>query len=271
MILRSILLGVAGFTGLLFFNQHKLIWFPRPYGPTYKLALPKNAFEVRYTTSQGKQCAFYLPPRGATSAEPARVWVLFGGNGSLALDWTDFIAHDPDKRDGFLLIDYPGYGLCEGTAQPANIEESADKALGVLAEHLQIKPAVLESKLNVLAHSIGTGAGLQFAAHHPVQRVILLAPFTSLRDMARRTVGWPLCWLLTHNFDNRARLTDLSKLPEPPHVTIFHGTADELIPIKMGQTLAAMYPGFIIFHPVPDATHDSVVGDAEPRDFLYDE
>jgi pimeloyl-ACP methyl ester carboxylesterase len=267
MILRSILLGVAGFTGLLFFGQHKLIWLPRPYGPTYKLALPKTAAELRYTTSQGKQCAFYLPPTSASSSGPERVWVLFGGNGSLALDWADFVARDPDRRDGFLLVDYPGYGLCEGTAEPSNIEESADKALGVLAEHLKITPGELESKLNVLAHSIGTGAALQFAVHHPVRRVVLLSPFTSLRDMARRTVGWPLCWLLLHNFDNRARLKELAARPSPPRVTIFHGTADEVIPFKMGQTLGTMFPQITTFHAVPDATHDSIVDDAAPEIF----
>jgi uncharacterized protein len=267
MILKSILIGIAGFTGILFFGQHKIIWFPRSYGPAYKLALPKDAVELNYTTSQGKQCAFYLPPPASTSAGPERIWVLFGGNGSLALDWTDFTAHDPDRRDGFLLIDYPGYGRCEGTAEPANIEESSEMALGALAGRLQIKPGELESKLNVLGHSIGTGAALQFAAHHPVRQVVLLSPFTSLRDMARRTVGWPLCWLLRHNFDNRARLKELAARPAPPQVTIFHGTEDEVIPMKMGRALAAMFPKITTFHEVPGATHDSIVGDAETQIF----
>ena len=267
MILKSIVIGVAAFTGILFFGQHKLIWFPRAYGAAYKAELPKNAVELRYTTSQGSQCSFYLPPKSAAAARPERVWVLFGGNGSLALDWTDFLRNDPDKNDGFLLVDYPGYGLCQGSAEPANIEESADKALASLAAHLEMKPDELESKLNVLGHSIGAALALQFAVHHPVRQVVLLSPFTSLREMGRRTVGWPLCLLVRHNMDNRARLRELASLAPQPSVTIFHGTDDAVIPTGMGRSLAAMFPKMITFHEVPGATHDSIVDDAETEIF----
>ncbi|MBA3963805.1 MAG: hypothetical protein H0X40_18155 [Chthoniobacterales bacterium] len=41
---------------------------------------------------------------------PARVWVLFCGNGSLALDWLPLARRDQNTGDAFLLIDYPGYG-----------------------------------------------------------------------------------------------------------------------------------------------------------------
>ena len=265
MILKGVLIGVAGVTGILFFAQHKLIWFPRHYGPDYKQALPKGAVELRYTTSQGEQCSFYLPPAADASAQPERVWVLFCGNGSVALDWTDFVSQAPNKRDGFLLFDYPGYGNCQGSAEPANIEESADKAVAVLAEHLRMNPAELDSKLDVLGHSIGSAAALQFAAHHPVRRVILLSPFTNLRDMARCTVGWPLCYLLRHNFDNRARLAQLAASPSPPRVTIFHGSDDTLVPPKMGRSLAAVFPKMITFHEVPGATHDTIAYVAEAQ------
>ncbi len=265
MIMRDLLLAVGGFVILLFIFQHKLIWFPRHYGPDYKLTLPKTAVELHYTTSEGKQCSFYIPPSGVTA--PGRVWVLFCGNGSKALDWVDLVARAPDKRDGFLLIDYPGYGLCEGSATPAGIRESSGKAFSELAAHLQATPAGLDGKLNVLAHSIGCAAALEFAVLHPVRKVILVAPFTSLRDMARRTVGWPLCWLLRHNFDNRARLAELSARPTPPRVTIFHGSEDALIPKQMGRSLAETFPNTATFHEIPDADHNSIVYDAERQIF----
>lgn len=265
--MRDLLLALGGFVMLLFFFQNKMIWFPRHYAADYKLTLPKSIVELRYSTSRGKQCSFYIPPADSPAAAPARLWVLFCGNGSKALDWTDLIARDPEKRDGFLLVEYPGYGFCEGNATPAGIRESAAKAFTELAARLQTTPAMMESRLNVLAHSIGCAAALEFAALHSVQRVILVAPFTSLRDMARRTVGWPLCWLLRHNFDNRARLAELAARPQPPRVTIFHGSADALIPMQMGHSLAEMFPKMITFHEVPGADHNSVVYDAEREIF----
>lgn len=264
-ILKGIAIGALAFTGILFFGQHKLIWYPRAYGAAYKLELPKNAHELHYTTGQGKQCAFYLPAASGSASGPERIWVLFCGNGSVALDWTDFVRGDPHKGDGFLLIDYPGYGLCEGSAEPASIEESADKALAALAAHLEMKPEELASKLNILGHSIGAAAALQFAAHHPARRVILLSPFTSLRDMGRRVVGWPLCWLVRHNFDNRARLRDLAAQSPQPRVTIFHGAEDDFIPPEMSRSLAAMHPEMITFHEVPGAGHDTIISVAETQ------
>jgi pimeloyl-ACP methyl ester carboxylesterase len=265
MILRGVIIGVAAFTGILFFGQHKMIWFPRPYGPTYKVELPAHAVELRYTTSQGNQCSFYLPPPADVSVPPDRVWVLFGGNGAQALDWTDIAAADPDKRDGFLLFEYPGYGNCQGSAEPANIEESADAAVDALAKHLRMKPDELGGRLDALGHSIGAAAALQFAVRHPVKRLILLAPFTSLRAMAQHAVGWPLCYLLKHNFDNRGRLRQLAARFPPPRVTIFHGSDDEMIPPKMGRALAEMCPSIATFHEIPGATHDTIAYDAQAQ------
>lgn len=267
MITNGVLFGIAGFVCLLFFGQHKLIWFPRHYGDHYQMMLPKSAVELNYRTSQGAQCAFYLPPKAPHRADappaPARVWVLFCGNGSVALDWLDLVTADPNKSDGFLLFDYPGYGKCEGSAEPENIRESSEKALAELAAYLKMQPADLDSKLNVLAHSIGCGAGLELATRHHAQRVILAAPFTSLRDMARRSVGWPLCWLLRHNFDNRARLAELAARPSPPRVVIFHGSDDALIPSKMGRSLASEFPKMITFHEVAGAEHNTITYEAE--------
>ena len=69
------------------------------------------------------------------------------------------------------------------------------------------------------------------------------------------------------DFDNRARLRELAAQPSPPRVTIFHGTADEVIPFKMGRTLGTMFPKITTFHAVPDATHDSIVYNAAPEIF----
>ena len=263
--MNCIILAVAGFVCLLFFFQHKLIWLPRHY--TSDDEPLTTAVALNYTTSQGFQRSFYIPPAANPSASPERLWVLFCGNGSLALDWADFVALAPDKHDGFLLFEYPGYGHCEGSATPANIKESSELALAQLARHLHMQPYEIEPKLNVIGHSIGCASALEFATRHPVQRVILAAPFTSLREMARRTIGWPLCWLLLHNFDNRARLAELASRTIPPHITIFHGSDDTLIPLQMGKSLAAMFPKMIAFHEVPQAGHNTIVDMAEAQIF----
>lgn len=261
---RIIIATVLAMILLLLLFQHLLIYHPRPYNfdasARYPFLVP-----LPYTTAQGRQDAWYLPPSRLPAQPPRHLWVVFSGNGSLALDWVGFLDPPPDPTDGFLLIDYPGYGNCQGHPSPATIQASAEAAFAALAESLRTQPGVLEKDLNLLCVSIGCGAGLNFAIRHPVDRIVLLAPFTSLRDMAQRTVGWPLCWVLLHNFDNRARLRELAARPNPPRVLILHGDADSLVPIAMGRQLASMFPRMITFEAVPGAGHNTVVSDARPQ------
>jgi len=88
---------------------------------------------------------------------------------------------------------------------------------------------------------------------------VLLAPFTSMLDMARRTVGGPLARFLRHRFDNRAHLEEvLQKFPST-RITIVHGTRDEVIPVVMGRELAASAPARIEYVELDDADHNALV------------
>ena len=257
--LGVVVLGVAA----LFFWQDHLIWHPRPYvrGQVENFPLPLEA--LVFHTAQGSQTAFYAPPRDRPGL-PAALWVLFAGNGSLALDWDDIIRGDTNPGHAFLLVDYPGYGRCEGQPSPASIRENAAGAMDALARRLGQPggPALARAlatsgaRMGAMGHSIGTGTALEVAARWPeVTRVVLVSPFTSLRAMARTVVGWPLCWLLRGNFDNRARLDELAARPAPPRVFIFHGDADTLVPPAMGRALAAAHPARTRFESVAGGNH----------------
>ena len=253
-VLIILLVALAVPVLLLFLFQDKLIYLPHPYASG---ALPPGIEALRFTTAAGSQTAFARVPTGSPTTI-TRVCVLFGGNAALALDWAGLIDELHDPRAAFLLVDYPGYGACDGKASPATIDAAAEAAFIALADRLGETPAALEPHLSVFGHSLGAAAALQFACHHPVQQVVLVSPFTSLRDMARRTAGWPLCWLLRANFDNRARMRELASRQQPPRVIVVHGDADEVVPIAMGREIAALMPGST-FHAVHGADHNSVV------------
>ena len=247
---------------LLYFRQHSFIYHPRKYTPGYERVLPRGAVALRYTTTvAGNQVAFYIPPRSG-AAQPSRVWVMFSGNASVALDWLDVVAMSRNESDGFLLVDYPGYGASEGVAAVATTRASAENAVSTLAEHLQMSDDDLAKRLNVLGLSLGAAAALDFAAHKSAQRIILIAPFTSLREVAAQLFSKPASYLLIENYDNRARVEELAKREPPPQITIFHGTADTLIPSDMGRQLAGSAPQITRFIPVQGATHDTIVSDA---------
>ena len=258
-VLRVTLTTLLAVVLILLFFQNKLIYHPRSYAGD-ELSQNPAVIPLTYSTSQGRQQSYYLPPRNLPLR---RLWVVFPGNGSLALDWLGFLTPPADPNDGYLLVEYPGYGVSQGFASPEHIQESAEDAYRTLAGTLHTETDTLDGNIGVLALSIGCATGLNFATHHPVQRVILVAPFTCMRDMARRVVGWPLCWLLLHNYDNRARLAELAARAHRPVVTIFHGDADTTIPIAMGKSLAAAQPDMITFYTVPGASHNTVLFDAQ--------
>jgi pimeloyl-ACP methyl ester carboxylesterase len=263
--------GLAAFTliapvaGLLVV-QHGLIYHPRPYQGSEAVGLGQ-VVDLAFRTSQGAQHCYYVPPPTEVGGRrPDRIWVVFSGNASRALDWLHFVQSYPSARDACLLVDYPGYGACAGRASPESIQESADASLNSLAAHLGTTSAALEPRLAVLGHSLGAAVALQFASVHPVSRIVLIAPFTSLREMAQRVVGWPLCYALIGNFDNRERLRQITRRSPAPRITILFGKEDEEIPFAMGQELARLFPQ-VDFEPMEGVGHNSILFKAKDRIF----
>lgn len=231
-----------------------MVYHPRPYDDSYAYALPADGEEINYTVGSAKFSAYYLP--GGGKPLPKRVWLSFCGNGSLALDWTSVLRDYPWNGDAFLLIDYPGYGKNGGYATIASTRASADAALKALAEKLQTDEDHL--KLCAIGHSLGAAVALDFAAQHNVERVVLIAPFTTLREEAATIFGGWIARLLIESYDNRANLADVLKRNPNARVAIFHGTSDEVIPVRMGRELAREFP-FAEFFAVENANHVSVL------------
>ncbi len=246
------LLGVLILFALFYRYQRRAIYSPQRYGPLWCLSLKPDTVELAFNNALGRQMAFYVSPSG--NSEPPRVlWVMFHGIGATALDWMAFVEEHQTSDTGFLLVDYPGYGHCEGQPSEPGMIRNANGALRALAEHLKMSPRALATRTNVLGYSMGAAAALAVACRWPVRRVVLLAPFTSLSDIANHRHG-PIGWLLWDRFDNRAAIRELLTRKQPPAITIFHGDNDPSVPFAMGRELANLDPA-IEFHRVRGAKH----------------
>lgn len=270
MSLRKRLLRLAAITVLtpvifLLGCQSRLIYFPNAYREEHEMMLRQaDGARVRFETSQGAQTAFYVPPRKApTTGLPDTLWLCFAGNGSLALDWLS-ISSRWDDRFAYLLVDYPSYGDCGGTPTPGRIRESGKAAVEALAKHLGTTRQEVQPRLAVLGHSLGAAAGLMAADDLDVRRGVLISPFTSMTDMGRIVLGWPLCHLNLHRFDNHPALRRVASEKDARWI-IFHGEDDEVIPVRMGRELAAAHPGTVTFQAVPEAGHNDILRMAERK------
>jgi uncharacterized protein len=261
----SLVLTLFILAALVILFQRRFFYFPRKYSASEVEAAEKQgAMVLGYDTSQGRQTAFLFgtPPSGTFLS---RFWILFGGNAMAALDWIEVLANCELDAGGFLLLDYPGYGLCAGNPGADSILENATAAYhAVLASKRWV---IRRPRLGALGWSIGAAAALQFAEKVRVQDLILIAPFTTMEDMVQRFTRVRPGMLLLDRFDNLSALTRVCAEKPPPKVTIIHGEKDTLIPIEMGRSLAESLPNLSEFHSVPGASHHGVFWDA--RELIY--
>src|SRR5712691_917260 len=244
---------------ILYFRQHSMVYHPRPYDESYAYAFPANGIEINYTVATAKYSAYYIP---GIKPAPKRLWLAFCGNGSLALDWTTVLRECPGNGDAFLLVDYPGYGKNGGYASIASTRASVDAALKALLERLKTNEDHLT--LCTIGHSLGAAVALDFAAHHHVERIVLIAPFTTLREEAAIIFGGWAAGLLIESYDNRASLAETVRTNPSAKIAIFHGTRDDVIPVRLGRELAREFP-FVEFFAVDNADHVSVLNHAHDK------
>ena len=259
--LTGVLLAGTAAVGALWFFQARLIYPARHYTADQLEQLPRELVVLRDPSNHESIVGFYRPPVDA--GVPRTLWLAFGGNGDDALRWDGLLAGSVTRERGFLMIEYPGYGARVGSPSPESLLSGTEATVQALAQHLGTSSAELESRTSLIGYSIGSAAALQYAARHPVKRIVLFAPFTSMLDMARRVVGSPLCYLLTHRYDNLAALQTIFAHGKPS-ISVLHGAQDSFIPSSMGAAVAAHAPGSH-FELVPGADHGDVTDLAAPR------
>lgn len=93
-----------------------------------------------------------------------------------------------------------------------------------------------ESDIILLGRSIGTGVAVHVAANRKPGAVILISPFTSIRNVAKHLVGRVSC-MLRDRFNNEAIMEKV----ECPTL-IIHGKLDNLIPWTQGEELSKLAP-----------------------------
>lgn len=254
-------LWLLAFALLLWF-QRKLIYFPRCYSAKCGDQFPKK-IPLSYRTNEGKQTAYYIPAEN-NKKTPDSVWVLFGGNASLAMScWTNLVNTYKKTDTAFLLVDYPGYGYNAGNPSKHGNSTAATAAYEAMLAHLKIpKKPKQPMKINVLGYSLGSGVAVDFALHKPVQKLLLLSPFTSMRAMVRKVIplglGWVLQFFLLDAYDVKSGLKKLFQSSKRLDVNIMHGDKDKLIPLKMSRELKETYRRYVKLKVIPDADHNSV-------------
>lgn len=175
---------------------------------------------------------------------PERVWILFGGNAMTGMDWLYYLEeqHMAEPNCGYLLVDYPGYGACRGSPSFDSIRKSNLDVFKTTRRKLSLKK---RQSYGVLGFSLGCATALQFIndldRSIQIDNVILLCPFTTMKEVVRDHTHWICEFLVTEKWDNREGLKRLVERRPGINISVIDAENDALIPPKMVNELCYPY------------------------------
>jgi hypothetical protein len=224
-----LLIGYLGGVAVLFFRQRQFLFPIPPIGRTSPQAAGfPQAEEHVLTSADGEKVIIWHVP-----AKPGHPVVLFfHGNGdTLAARVIRFRGITADGT-GLVALSYRGYAGSSG--QPSERGLLLDAAAAYAFATARYKP----DQIVAWGFSLGTGVAVALAADHPVGRLILEAPYTSIADIAGSLALFrfvPVRWPLRDPFRSDQRI---ARVTVP--LLIMHGGHDSVIPIGYGERLFAL-------------------------------
>jgi len=144
-------------------------------------------------------------------------------------------------------VDYPGYGLSDGSPDEEGCYRNVHRLYDWLVEKRGFKP----EDIIVNGFSIGTGPATELAATRPCGGLILEAPFLSAPRVVTRVRLLPV-----DPFPNLKRIGDVKC-----RVLMIHGTGDRVVPYSQGQALFGLANEPKRFVSIEGGDHNTLVDD----------
>jgi len=258
LVVALVALLLAGCVERMFFYPDSLRYTqPQQFGLAHE--------DVFVTTADGSRLhGWWLPSTG-----PARGSVLhLHGNAANVSNHLPLVAWLPPAGFNVLMLDYRGFGRSEGRPTLDGVVEDAEAAL----RYLRTRHGVDGQRLVVLGQSLGGATTLRLLARDSagVRLAVIEAAFASYRGIARDAARQSLVLAPLVPIASPALppakadpVSALASLRVP--LLIVHGTADEVIPFRHSEELAAAAPAGTEFIRVESARHMESLTRADVR------
>lgn len=236
----------AGVSGALFVGQERIL-FPKRDGAVEAQA--PSGWQLEAVTIAAQDGVTLRGHLAKPPGPPAPLLLYYGGNaesvGARAANAATW------GRRALLLMDYRGYGASDGV--PAERDLVAD-ALAVY-DAVTRRPDVDGASVALFGRSLGTGVAVQVASERPVQALVLVTPYDSVRAVAQAHYPLlPVGPLLRHPFDSLARASAL-QMP----ALFLVAEADTVIPPSHAWRLADAWAGPVERVSFPGRGHNDLV------------
>ena len=185
-----------------------------------------EAEEHGLTTADGEKVIVWHVP-----ARPGHPVVLyFHGNGDYLSGFFGRFRDLISDGAGIVALSYRGYAGSSGQPSEQGLLQDAAAAYAFTTA------CYSADRIVVWGFSLGTGVAVALAAEHPVGRLILEAPYTSIVDVAAASFWFfPVRLVMLDPFHSDQRIARV-RVP----LLIMHGARDPTIPIALGERLFAL-------------------------------
>jgi|AGTN01.2.fsa_nt_gi Putative lysophospholipase. len=202
-------------------------------GGTYDLNTVSGttAKDVFFKTPDGKQLHgwyFNVP-------DAPRTLLVHHGQGGNITSYIQAISVFVKSGCSVLVYDYEGFGRSEGTPSNPGVVKDGEAAYDYARKELGLTP-------NEIIHcgiSLGTGVACQVATTRKSAAVVLLSPYTSLKNLAKEL--WPMLdYYPSAMFPPDLKTTEFVAKNKTVPLIIVHGAKDTMIPVHHSDELFAM-------------------------------
>lgn len=188
---------------------------------------------------------WYVP-----NADARRLIIYCHGNGEHVADQANLVFRLQSHLQATVFVyDYRGYGRSRGKP-----DERGCVADGLAAQRwLAEREGVTTEDVVVMGRSIGGGVAVAVAAEQGARALVLENTFSRMTDAAAAMYPWlPVRIFMTNRYNSMRRIR---KYAGP--LFQCHGTADDLVPMKLGLRLFDEAPGAMKqFYEIPNARHN---------------
>lgn len=228
---------------VLYFLQDLIIFHPKalPEKYSFKFKQPFKELNIKPGNGRNLNIVQFFPKEKAKG-----VVLYFHGNMTNIERYARYAPMFTKNNYEVWMIDYPGYGKTTGKRTEQMMYDD-----GILFYELATKQTPAEN-IFLYGKSLGTGVASYVASNKPCKQLILETPYYSMTSMSRHYVPIYPQALMKYSFPINEYL---QKVNVP--VTIFHGTADEIIPYKQSSKLKKELPHVDLFT-VPRGTHNNL-------------
>ncbi|MEM6631963.1 MAG: alpha/beta hydrolase [Bacteroidota bacterium] len=213
---------------LLYFKQESLLFYPTQLSKTYSYHFPIRFEEKNIEVAAG----IFLNALLFKAEKSKGIVLYFHGNGGAIHEWGSGAALFTQNGYDVLYVDYRGYGKSGGSIQ--NETQLIQDGQVVYDYARSLYP---EDQIILSGTSMGTGIAAKLAARNTPKKLLLHAPYYSLKSLVREKVKIVPGFMLKYPFTTHIALSN----PTFP-VVIFHGDQDQVIPVEHAQKLKARHP-----------------------------